>query len=347
MACDRTGGHVYPAQVLADDIRDSKDYFKVIFYGVRDDDAQRLRQLGYDVYPSRLSKRRHIAYEALFRLWEAIRMLLKFKPACIVGFGGRASFFLVVLGSCFSKALLYEPNAVYGRCNSVLRFFASKIFLGLRDAKMAKEIKIGVPVRFVASPKAKEPSELKEELGLDTSKKTVFVFGGSSGSRAINASLRAMFEKGLFKADWQLIHLTGQSEFDLHKEFYEAYSEHSILCKSYTDRIQDYYGLADVIVARSGASTVAELEYLQKPIVFIPYPYAYNHQFHNARVIADSKGIQIIDQKFLDEKMLWTTIEDVFKNKNCLTKTKFAWTDSKSFAASLYQEIKRMVGEDV
>lgn len=344
MACDRTGGHVYPAQVLADYIRESKDFYKIIFYGVREADQSRLNKLGYDVYPSKINKRQNLLLEVFVRFFDSLKLIIKIKPDCVVGFGGRASFFLIVFGRLLSKTVIYEPNVVYGRSNYILSLFSTKVFLGLKEKTKKNELKVGVPVRFVPESMDGSQANLKAKFGLADNKKTVLVFGGSSGSRAINASVRAMFEKSLFTDDWQIVHITGSSEYSSYKEFYTNYPDHRVVCKGYYDNIEEFYAIADVIVSRSGASSVAELECLYKPVVFVPYPYAYNHQFHNARLLMDTKAIQLIDQKFLDENMLWTTINDVYKYRDSIVKTKYAWTDSQSFAKTLYNEIKKMVG---
>lgn len=310
LACDRTGGHVYPAEILADYVKQNKiPEPKVIFYGLRSSEAQRIRDKGYVVCGLEI-KRRNILLEALVRFFELVYLVIRYRPARVVGFGGRTGFLLLFVCSFFIPTAIYEPNAVYGKANNLLKHFVKYVFLGLKKKELSKELVAGIPLRRQMLATKVNRLELLSRLGLEAQNKTILVFGGSSGAHSINMFLKELIVENYLSADVQLIHLTGPVDY---QEFSSFYAEHKVNVKvmSYYEKIYELYSVADVVVSRAGASTIAELCFLKKKALLIPYPYAYDHQWYNASLLADVYGVSVMREKELTVETLSRCLSDL------------------------------------
>ena len=310
LACDRTGGHVYPAEILARHIIANKENVDIVFYGVRAKDAQRLSKDGFVVCGVEL-KTRNIFIEGFIRFFEALYILFRFMPSRVICFGGRCGFFITLIASLVCRTAIYEPNAVYGKTNKVLSFFVNKIFLGLRKPLKKKERKVGVPLRSNILRSTLVKSVLIERFRLDPNKKIILVFGGSSGSSAINEAFSICCVKTDILDNAQAIHITGTSEFYKIKNLYRQ-EKKDVRVVEYYEAMEELYCIADVIVSRTGASTLAELDYVFKPVIAVPYPYAYNHQFYNAGILSKNRSdVVLIEQKTLSPENLYKELTEL------------------------------------
>jgi UDP-N-acetylglucosamine--N-acetylmuramyl-(pentapeptide) pyrophosphoryl-undecaprenol N-acetylglucosamine transferase len=218
-----------------------------------------------------------------------------------------------------------------------LYWFSRKVFLGLRNARRGREVDAGVPIRDEIIAVAVDKSAVLKGMGLDPAKKTVLVFGGSSGARPINVLTKEMVGHHLSgRRDMQLIHLCGK---DAYAEMSAFYATQEIPCRlyDYFDRMGVLYRVADVIVSRAGALSVAELAFAKKPVVFIPYPYAENHQSENARMLRGLPDVVILEQLGLTAEALYKTIDaltsGVHEGKDILVKS--VWSTADDFAEKL------------
>ncbi|MFC1514655.1 glycosyltransferase [Candidatus Omnitrophota bacterium] len=315
LACDRSKGHSHPALVLARYIKEHYPYYRVVFYGLKKQDAEGLREEGFGCFGHDIG-RRPIIIEGIFLFFEALILLVRLRPARVLGFGGRNSFFIVLFSSLFVPTFLFEPNATYGRANRVLSFFCRKVFLGLKKPAQAKEVTAGVPLRDEIVGVKLDRRQALQKVGLDHGPMTILVFGGSLGSSFINhvfpQAVALLKERS---KDVQVIHVAGQKQSE---EVRRAYQQMGIKAAvfDFYPRMGVLYIAADAVIARSGASTLAEICFCAKPALLIPYPYAYRHQSKNAGFLLERAAALSAEQFSLNNQRLRDIVDTLLKDKN-------------------------------
>lgn len=308
LACDRSRGHLYPALILAEYIRERKKA-KVFFSGLSKKDREYVQSLGFVCSGIDLGFR-NIFLESILRAGEAIFILLYLRPQRIVGFGGRNSFFLIAMGSFFIPVYIYEPNFFLGKANKILSFFARKVFVAKK--RREKQIEVGIPLRreLVRKLNKKEAQEL---IGLDKNKFTLLAFGGSQGSSFLNHLVFDVTRK-LSPHQFQLIHITGSREFEY---FLKKYKNLKLKVKvfDYYEDMGVLYSSADLVLSRAGASTLAEINYFGVLSVLFPYPHAYAHQKINAQYFKDRDAAILLCQEGCETEKVSSLIENLAKNR--------------------------------
>jgi len=162
---------------------------------------------------------------------------------------------------------------------------------------------------------ARDARVSRERLGLDPEGTTVVIMGGSQGARSINEAVAALVTRRTLPANWQLLHVSGERDFAyMEAEEREPAAGNRIRLIAYLEDPADAYAAADAVVARAGASTLAELAVSGTPSVLIPYPHAADaHQQHNAEVFAQAGAAVVLDDARLDGDLLWWTLRDVLE----------------------------------
>jgi UDP-N-acetylglucosamine--N-acetylmuramyl-(pentapeptide) pyrophosphoryl-undecaprenol N-acetylglucosamine transferase len=209
------------------------------------------------------------------------RVARDYKPDLVVGMGGYLTF--PVAYAAWRRGVpiaLHESNAILGLANKASLRFGAALFWGLPPADGNGKV-VGTPVR-PALFGSKDRKEARRALGLDPDRATVLVFGGSQGAQALNIGVPgAMKAAGV---DAQVIHLAGKGRS---ADTLGAYKRAGVTATvlDYLDDMASAYAAADVVVCRSGASTLAELAAQSKTAILVPYPHAAaDHQDANARV---------------------------------------------------------------
>ncbi len=312
IATGGTGGHIYPALMVARTLK-AKGH-QVSFIGVFGAAAAVLKEDGFDHVEIGASG--FVAKGMMARLRSIVMMVQSFfmaggvirerAPDVVAGFGGYASFPTVLMAWMMKKrTLIHDQNVTLGEANKILMHVCDRVCVGFRQSLPAvpskKGVWTGTPFRIAADGKEKKAS--LEAFGLKEGRKTVFVFGGSQGSRAINACVFKWVSGLSSDIEVQIIHVTGRNEFAQYETLY-AEARIPVAVRSYINNIDEAYAAADVAVTRAGAGTVTELALLGVPAVMIPYPGAKNHQMANACVLAERKGTVIIKEKDLSSEML-------------------------------------------
>ncbi|KAB1153888.1 undecaprenyldiphospho-muramoylpentapeptide beta-N-acetylglucosaminyltransferase [Tenacibaculum aiptasiae] len=306
-----TGGHIYPAIAIANEIKVRYPGANILFVGAKDKmEMEKVPQAGYDIEGLWISgiQRKLTAKNLLFpfkllsSLWKAHRIIRKFKPDVAIGTGGFASGpTLMVANKKGIPTLIQEQNSYPGITNKLLSKKAGKICVAYENLERffpeEKIIKTGNPVRQDLLFIHTKDEEGKEFFELDSKKKTILVLGGSLGARKINQLIEANLE--FFKEQKvQLIWQCGRLYF----EEYQKYNElENVQVHQFLNRMDLAYAAADFIVSRAGASSVSELCIVGKPTIFIPSPnVAEDHQTKNAKSIADKHGAILVKEKELD-----------------------------------------------
>lgn len=318
-----TGGHFYPGYVLGKALREKG--WEVLFL-VREGDPARdtLRRddIPYTEIDLRgMPRKDPIALAGFFmQLWSSMglakRILHSFGPDIVVGTGGYLSFPAAYAAWRLEiPVLLHESNSTFGLANRAALSFVDKVALGLpldgmpweKDAKYQL---VGTPVRPELWTLPAQ-HEARAKLGLDPRLKTILIFGGSQGARGINstapAALSSLEARG---RAFQAFHISGKQDEDAVKAAYGSRGWAQV--RSYLSDMHLAYAAADLVVCRSGASTLAELIAVRKPAILIPYPFAAaNHQEKNARVLERAGSAEVIVEKDLSAERLEGRIDDL------------------------------------
>jgi len=319
-----TGGHIYPAIAIANELKSRFPDAEFLFVGAQDKmEMQKVPQAGYAIKGLWIAglQRRLTFDNALFpiklvsSLLKSRAIIRKFKPDVVIGTGGFASGPLLQAAAMAGiPTVIQEQNSYPGITNKLLAKKARKICVAYDnlDSFFPKEkmILTGNPIRLDLIAIDSKREEAICYFNLDANKKTLLVLGGSLGARRIN-QLIASEITALSNQNVQVIWQCGKLYFEDYKHF----SDHeNIQVLSFIDRMDLVYAAADVVISRAGASSVSELCVVGKPVIFIPSPnVSEDHQTKNAQAIVDKKGGLMIKESELDAKFT-TVFNDLVSN---------------------------------
>ncbi len=321
-----TGGHIYPAIAIANELKSRFPDAEFLFVGAQDKmEMQKVPQAGYAIKGLWIAglQRRLTFDNALFpiklvsSLLKSRAIIRKFKPDVVIGTGGFASGPLLQAAAMAGiPTVIQEQNSYPGITNKLLAKKARKICVAYDNLESffpkEKMILTGNPIRqdLIAIDSKRE--EAIRYFNLDANKKTLLVLGGSLGARRINqliANEIAAFSDQNIQVIWQC----GKLYFEDYKHFSE---NKNIQVLSFIDRMDLVYAAADVVISRAGASSVSELCVVGKSVIFIPSPnVSEDHQTKNAQAILDKKGGLMIKESELDKKFS-TVFNDLISNEN-------------------------------
>ena len=307
-----TGGHIFPAIAIADELKRRLPDAEILFVGAKDRmEMQKVPQAGYPIEGLWISGlQRKLSWQNLLFPLKFISSLLKsrsiikrFKPDAVIGTGGFASGAVVkVAGQMGIPTFIQEQNSYAGITNKMLAKNAHKICVAYDAMEQffpkEKIVKTGNPIRDGLLNIGEYRSEGLSYFHLDSQQKTLLVLGGSLGARRINQLIEQqlpLFEQLGVQVLWQC----GK----LYYEEYKKYNSEQVRVLAFIDRMELAYSAADVIISRAGASSVSELCVVGKPVIFIPSPnVAEDHQTKNARAIADKQAAILLRESELNEQ---------------------------------------------
>jgi UDP-N-acetylglucosamine--N-acetylmuramyl-(pentapeptide) pyrophosphoryl-undecaprenol N-acetylglucosamine transferase len=306
-----TGGHIYPAIAIANELKSRFPDSEILFVGASDKmEMQKVPQAGYKIMGLWIAgiQRRLTLDNAMFpvkllsSLVKSRSIIKEFKPDVVIGTGGFASGpLLKAAGILGVPTVIQEQNSFPGITNKWLAKNASKICVAYDNLERffpkEKIVFTGNPVRSDIIDVAKNKKEAIERFELDPAKKTLLVLGGSLGSRRIN-QLIAKELSWLLAQGVQVIWQCGKFYFEEYRHYGD---KEGVKVLSFIDRMDLVYAAADVVISRSGASSVSELCIVGKPVIFIPSPnVAEDHQTKNAMAIVDKEGALLLKEAQLD-----------------------------------------------
>jgi UDP-N-acetylglucosamine--N-acetylmuramyl-(pentapeptide) pyrophosphoryl-undecaprenol N-acetylglucosamine transferase len=202
------------------------------------------------------------------------------------------------------KTFIHDSNARPGRSNVITSRFCTQVFLGLGAAASffpnRETVVTGTPVRpeIIKLPSREEAADLFE---LDPNKTTILVTGGSQGARRLNELSAEAAAK--LPADTQVLHIAGALDFARVSEIAQGRPGHKVL--GFCDQMPSAYALADLVIARSGASSLTEIAIAGHPSILVPYPFAADdHQTRNAEVFAEAGAARLVQERDLDAEKL-------------------------------------------
>ena len=305
-----TGGHIYPAIAIANELKIRFPDAEFLFVGAKDKmEMQKVPQAGYAIKGLWIAglqrqinfKNAMFPFKLLDSLLKSKRIIKDFKPDVVIGTGGFASGpLLQVANSTGVPTVVQEQNSYPGITNKLLSKKAGIICVAYENLERffpkEKIVLTGNPVRQDLIDIDSKREEALTFFKLDSSKKTLLVLGGSLGSRRINQLIEKELET-IKSNNVQVIWQCGKLYF----EEYKKYSGANVQVVAFIEKMDFVYAAADIIISRAGASSVSELCIVGKPVIFIPSPnVAEDHQTKNANAIVQKQGALLLKESSLD-----------------------------------------------
>ncbi|MEI8299989.1 MAG: UDP-N-acetylglucosamine--N-acetylmuramyl-(pentapeptide) pyrophosphoryl-undecaprenol N-acetylglucosamine transferase [Chlamydiota bacterium] len=328
LAVGGTGGHLYPAQALAQELKQKNSEMDFLFLGCGLSSNFFFNQKAFSYVdissgvffikkPWMWLKTSFCLIKGIF---QSVQILKAKKPTLVIGFGSFHSFPILVATYLLKiPYILFESNAVLGKVNQLFAKKAKHLayqFFDVELEKNIKAVKVTMPIlqekRAVVSQK-----QAREKYGLDPTALTLLVFGGSQGALSLNHAVLAAMP--LLKKQiefFQIIHLIGfNTDVNFVKNTYLKLGI-SAYVGQYEEKMSDAYSAADALIARAGSNTIAEQLLFKLPTLFIPYPYLKDqHQNFNAQYIAKQvQGAFVIEHKEMTPQKLADRLQKLIEN---------------------------------
>lgn len=298
-----TGGHIFPALALADELRRRNPDAAILFMGGSgpEGDLARAHGIEFQELPAKGIIGRGISGLLSGLGWlatglpKAMKAVRDFKPEAVIGFGGYAGFCPVFAAALQAiPTAVHEQNSVPGVTNKVLGKVVRRVFLSFPDAKgvfpAGKTRLVGNPVRDAILAVADKRKKR-------TAGKRILVLGGSQGARPINDAIIEGLPQ-LMEAGVTLVHQAGKQDFQRVRASYETAQADPAQVHGFIDNMADEYAKADLVICRAGATTVFEIAAAGVPAIFVPFPHAtHDHQTMNAKAMVDIGAALLLPQK--------------------------------------------------
>lgn len=328
-----TGGHIFPAVSIADKLKQLNPETEILFVGAEGKmEMEKVPAAGYRIVGlpivglqrqlnfKNIINDLMVPFKLLASIIKARKTIKEFKPQIVVGVGGYASAPLLWVASGMGiPCLIQEQNGFAGLTNKKLGGRVSKICVAYEGMERFfpadKIVMTGNPIRSIIVPCTQEMKEAGvREYGLDPAKKHIFIVGGSLGSSRFNQSMRKWIEDGCPGGEgvdvlWQCgkYYKSGVDQFMAAQDPEKVRNIHH---SDFIARMDLAYAAADVVISRSGASSVSELCTAHKATVFIPSPnVAEDHQTHNAMALVRKDAAVLVKDSEAMEKMMSTALE--------------------------------------
>ena len=318
-----TGGHIFPALAIADEIKRSNSSADILFIGAEGKmEMEKVPQAGYPIVglPIMGLQRKLtlinflLPFKILQSLAKAFFVIRRFKPELVIGVGGYASGPTLQMAQLLGvPTLLQEQNSFPGKTNQILAQKAKAICVAYPNMEKffdpKKIILTGNPVRaYLLQDLTALKAEAATHFGLDPNKATLFVMGGSLGAKTLNHALRAAlpaFETGAIQVLWQC----GKS-YEQELAQFEGSLPPNVKVFAFIQRMDLAYALSTVIISRAGALSVSELALVAKPTILVPSPnVAEDHQTKNARALVDREAAILVTDAQASEKLVVTALD--------------------------------------
>lgn len=339
-----TGGHIYPAISLIKYLENNGE--EVTFIGARgklEDELAKKEDINF--IGLEFSKRNGIINKIKFifclikAIFICIKIFKKNKPDVVVGFGNYISFPVCV--AAFIEKIpifLHEQNSIMGKANKILGKYAKKIGYSIpliNECHKNKLVNVG-------NPRSSECLKIQDSNKIDITKNNILIFMGSLGSSSINNILKSFIRENNDKNIYHIV--TGKTHYE---DFIkDINNKKNIIVYQYVDNMISLMKKCDVVVTRSGATTISEIITLGLPSILIPSPYVVNnHQFYNASYLLKNDACLMIEEKNLNSNVLKEKINLLINDNNLriklrLNSLKLAVFDSNKKIYDCIKELK-------
>jgi len=337
IAAAGTAGHINPGIAIANKIKQEQKDSEIIFLGTtRGLENDLVPKAGYelktiDAYG--LSKEISISnlkkmFKTLKGIGEAKKIVKDFKPDIVIGAGGYICGAATLAANKYNvPVVLHESNAFPGKAVKMLAPKVDKILISFKDAETRisnakKIIHTGTPVKITKKEYSiNEKNEIIKANGLSEIKPIVLIFGGSQGAQKINEAVIGILTQKLNK-NYQIMWATGPKQYESIKEIFtknklDIENIENAKIVPYIYNMEEIMNVSNVIVARSGAMTIAEISNLGKPSILIPLPnVSQDHQLYNAKVLEKAGAAKIILNDKLSKENLNEAINTIVTDQN-------------------------------
>ncbi len=312
-AAGGTGGHLFPAIAIAEEIKKTRPDARIAFVGTKNKiEARVVPERGFEFYKIWISgfHRRLTVDNLLFpvkivvSLAQSFFLIRKFGPNVVVGTGGYVCGPILYIASLMRiPTVVHESNSYPGATTRMVASKVSKVFITFDVTRTWLPKLDSSRIELVGTPTRESLGKVSrvngaEYFGLNPDRKTLLVFGGSLGAASINSTMEKIVGE-LVKSGIQLIWQTGEKDF----ERYELSRSPNVWVGKFIDKMEYAYAATDVVLCRSGATTLAELMHLGKPAILVPYPHAAaNHQELNAQTLVHAGAAMMLRDAELDSK---------------------------------------------
>lgn len=317
-----TGGHIFPAIAIANALKKHQPDIDILFVGAKNKmEMEKVPQAGYEIKGidiagfnrSSLIKNIVLPWKLIKSFLQVRRIVKDFRPNAVIGVGGYSTFPVLKYAQRQGiPTFIHESNSFAGKANKMLAKGVVKVFTGTDGMEkffpVEKIMVTGNPVRSqIVNCHTISQNEALEYFDLEPRKTTLLVVGGSLGARSINEAVLAGVND-LLKANLQLIWQTGKT---MAADAAQVAAEHKQVWANEFIREMEYaYAAADVIIARAGAMTVAEVCVAAKPTIFVPYPFAAeDHQTANAKQLVDKNAALMVSDAEAKDKVVKMAIK--------------------------------------
>lgn len=331
-----TGGHIFPMLAIAEEFKKVNSENKILFVGSNDRmEMEIIPKYDFPIYGLWISgikrsslilnilflgipfilKNITLPFKILFSVIKSIYILIKFRPDFVIGFGGYSSGpFLLTSHFLNFKTAIQEQNSYPGLTNKMLSKKVKYIFTAYDKINnffnTNTVFNFGNPIRNL---KIKSNENAHKYFGLDSSKKTILVLGGSLGAKNINEGVLnniSLIRESSYQVIWQ----TGK--FYYKNILSKNIKDKKIIIKDFINRMDLAYSVSDIIISRAGAIAISELCVISKPLILVPSPNVVDdHQTKNAKAISEKGGCVLIKDSDAKNTMLKTAF-DLFENKS-------------------------------
>ncbi len=323
-----TGGHLFPGLAIAEEFKRRDENNEVVFVGTEHGIEARI--IPREGYPIKFVRSEGIVGKSLLKMIKAVaeivltaldarRILKDLTPDIVIGVGGYSSGAIVLIAGLRSiPTMVHEQNSVPGLTNKLLGKIATRVCVTYHESityfPMGKTFLTGNPIRGKILKGDRGAACRLFSLAEDTF--TVFIFGGSSGARSINrAMVDALNHLTDLRDNIQFLHQTGDRDFENIREAYRKAGMKGTVAP-FIYQMAEAYAVADVVVSRAGATTLAEITALGKPAILVPYPYAAGrHQEFNAVKLREIGAAFMVPDDEIRGETLANNIRELYENE--------------------------------
>lgn len=335
-----TGGHIFPAVAIAQEIKKRFPDAEFLFIGANGKmEMEKVPQAGFRIEGlniagfdrGNLLKNIGLPFKLISSLIKAKKIIKEFKPDFAVGTGGFASGpALFIAARMGIPTFIQEQNSLPGKTNIFNGKKAKAVFTAYPEMEKffpnSKVYFLGNPIRENIITDLIETNLAKEKLGLEKDKLTILSVGGSLGSRTLNNGWKENLEK-LKEKGYQLIWQTGKLDYrnivdscqllvDGNSNNQQPTTNNRIQIKEFISDMATAYSAADIIVSRAGAIAISELAVTKKPVLLVPFPFAAeDHQTKNAMTLVEKNASKMVKDTEMKEKF-WNTLSEICENEN-------------------------------
>ncbi|MFT3918170.1 undecaprenyldiphospho-muramoylpentapeptide beta-N-acetylglucosaminyltransferase [Cloacibacterium sp.] len=326
-----TGGHIFPAVAIAQEIKKRFPDAEFLFIGANGKmEMEKVPQAGFRIEGlnivgfdrGNLLKNIGLPFKLISSLIKAKKIIKEFKPDFAVGTGGFASGpALFIAARMGIPTFIQEQNSLPGKTNIFNGKKAKAVFTAYPEMEKffpnSKVYFLGNPIRENIITDLIETNLAKEKLGLEKDKLTILSVGGSLGSRTLNNGWKENLEN-IKQKGYQLIWQTGKTDYQqiISNVTLSGVEASRIQIKEFISDMATAYSAADIIVSRAGAIAISELAVTKKPVLLVPFPFAAeDHQTKNAMTLVEKNAAKMVKDTEMKEKF-WNTLSEICENEN-------------------------------